>query len=320
MFAYTTLLAFALLQSTIWRAAAWQQVPLRGVGQRAPRPKFGRLRLSHDDVDRHDDPSPSLIIENLQSTTAAKNGYMRAMGISPRRIFISGLSAMAIALAGNLFGVTSQLLTIFPEDVVEASGLDTYFPRGEFKRCTGQGYSFVYPTQWVADAFVALAKAQRQAKSLDYRITRSGASVTVPDEAFGPPGRLNKRGVSEQGDTNVSVVVSSVMPGFSLKGTLGDPTSAAQTLLRVSLAPEGSGRSATLLSAGEDSARQVYQFEYTVDRGDRGPPLRAISVIAARNSDAVVTLTVVAPSEDWRDENFARKLRKVANSFHVVRQ
>ena len=138
--------------------------------------------------------------------------------------------------------------------------------------------------------------------------------------AFGPPGRLNKRGVSEQGDTNVSVVVSSVMSGFSLKGTLGDPTSAAQTLLRVSLAPEGSGRSATLLSAGEDSARQVYQFEYTVDRGDRGPPLRAISVIAARNSDAVVTLTVVAPSEDWRDENLASKLRKVANSFHVVRQ
>ena len=126
--------------------------------------------------------------------------------------------------------------------------------------------------------------------------------------------------MSEQGDTNVSVVVSSVVPGFSLKGTLGDPASAAQTLLRVSLAPEGSGRSATLLSAEEDSARQVYQFEYTVDRGERGPPLRAISVIAARNSDAVITLTVVAPSEDWGDEIFASKLRKVANSFHAVRQ
>lgn len=62
------------------------------------------------------------------------------------------------------------------------SELTNLAPTGEFKRCTGQGYSFVYPTQWVADTFVALAKAQRQAKSLDYRITRSGASVTVPDE------------------------------------------------------------------------------------------------------------------------------------------
>lgn len=138
--------------------------------------------------------------------------------------------------------------------------------------------------------------------------------------AFGPPGRLNKRGVSEQGDTNVSVVVSSVMTGFSLKGTLGDPTSAARTLLRVSLAPEGSGRTATLLSAEEDSARQVYQFEYIIDRGEKGPPLQAISAIAARNSDAVITLTVVAPSEDWRDEEVATKLRKVANSFHAVSQ
>ena len=60
--------------------------------------------------------------------------------------------------------------------------LTTSAPTGKFKRCYGQGYTFVYPTEWVADTFVALAKVQRQTKSLDYRITRSGASVTVPDE------------------------------------------------------------------------------------------------------------------------------------------
>jgi hypothetical protein len=136
--------------------------------------------------------------------------------------------------------------------------------------------------------------------------------------AFGPPGRLNQRGVSEQGDTNVSVVVSTGLSGFSLRGTLGSPTSAAETLLRVSLAPEGSGRTATLLNADEDVIRHVYEFEYTIDRGERGPPLRAISVIAGRNSDTLITLTVVAPSEDWHDETNAIKLRKIASSFHIV--
>lgn len=57
--------------------------------------------------------------------------------------------------------------------------------KGGFKRCKGAGYTFLFPTEWVADTFVALAKAQRQAKSLDYRMTRSGGggtAATLPDE------------------------------------------------------------------------------------------------------------------------------------------
>jgi hypothetical protein len=54
---------------------------------------------------------------------------MRALGTSPRRIFLSLTSATGIALAGNFLGVTSNLLTKVPEEVVEASQLDTYFPR-----------------------------------------------------------------------------------------------------------------------------------------------------------------------------------------------
>jgi hypothetical protein len=60
----------------------------------------------------------------------SSNDIMRAMGTSPRRIAISFLSASGIALAGNFLGVTSNLLTAVPEDAVEATGLDTYFPRG----------------------------------------------------------------------------------------------------------------------------------------------------------------------------------------------
>lgn len=117
--------------------------------------------------------------------------------------------------------------------------------------------------------------------------------VLITCVAFGPPGRLNAQGTSVNGDTNVSVIVSKVPPGFSLRGTLGTPTSAAEKLLSTSLAPEGSGRVATLLEAEEDVDRRVYQFTYVVDRGERGVKLRAISVISASPSgDTLINLTV----------------------------
>eukprot|EP00548_Thalassiothrix_antarctica_P006368 CAMPEP_0194146906 /NCGR_PEP_ID=MMETSP0152-20130528/22359_1 /TAXON_ID=1049557 /ORGANISM="Thalassiothrix antarctica, Strain L6-D1" /LENGTH=327 /DNA_ID=CAMNT_0038847563 /DNA_START=32 /DNA_END=1015 /DNA_ORIENTATION=- len=242
---------------------------------------------------------------------------MLAMGTSPRRIFLSLLSATGIALAGNLFGVTSQLLTLVPEDTVAASGLDTYFPRGDFKRCREESYSFLVPKEWVADTTVALAKAQRNVKPMDFEMKRRTKPASLPDSAYGPPGNLNKRGFSEQGDTNVSVIVSSNLRDFSLRETLGSPKSAAETFLRLSLAPEGSGKTATLLNAEEDTTRSVYQFEYDIDRGQKGPPLRAISVIAARNSDTLITLTVIAPKEDWGELKYARKLRRIAESFRI---
>lgn len=112
------------------------------------------------------------------------------------------------------------------------------------------------------------------------------------------------------------MIVSKGLPGFSLRGTLGTPTNAAKTLLKVSLAPKGSGRIATLVNAEEDTERQVYQFEYDIDRGEGGPPLKAISVIAERNGDTLMTLTVVAPRQYWATEG--TRLRKVASSFHLT--
>ena len=60
---------------------------------------------------------------------------MAAMGTNPRRIFVGLLSGTGIALAGNFLGVTSKFLTALPESTVEASGLDTYFPRGKIFCC-----------------------------------------------------------------------------------------------------------------------------------------------------------------------------------------
>lgn len=251
------------------------------------------------------------------------NQIMLAMGTSPRRILLSTLSASGIALAGNFLGVTSRFLTTVPEDAVEASGLDTYFPRGDFKRCRSpKGYTFVIPKEWVADTFVELAKAQRRIQPLDYSMASAGRKqqqITLPDAAYGPPGRLNQKGVSESGDTNVSVIVTSGLRGFSLEGKLGDPQTAAENLLKLSIAPEGSGRVATLTSAVKDPTRNVYEFEYIIDRGERGPPLKNIAVIAAGSKgDAFYTLTVVAPVAEWEKETSSSKLRKIASSFHLT--
>lgn len=260
-------------------------------------------------------------LRQSQSSQLSANAMMKALGTSPRRIFVSFLSASGIALAGNFLGVTSRLLTNVPEDIVEASQLDTYFPRGDFKRCRGRGYTFVIPKEWVADTFVELAKAQRRVQPLDYSMSKSRQQlVSLPDSAYGPPGRLNEKGVSESGDTNVSVIVTTGLKGFSLESALGSPQNAAETLLRVSIAPEGSGRTSTLLNATKDANRNnVYQFEYIIDRGERGPPLRNIAVIAASPvGDAFYTLTVVAPVAQWKVEAMSTKLEKIASSFHLT--
>lgn len=142
---------------------------------------------------------------------------------------------------------------------------------------------------------------------------------TIPDAAYGPPGRLNANGVSQSGDTNVSVILNSGLNGFSLAGTLGTPQNAAEFLLRKSIAPEGSGRVATLLNTFADKARNAYQFEYILDRGTKGPPLRNIAVIAASlDGTAFFTLTVVAPASEWETDAVSTKLRKIASSFHLA--
>jgi hypothetical protein len=245
---------------------------------------------------------------------------MAAIGTSPRRIIVAFASATFIALGANFLGVTSKLLTAVPESTVEASGLDVYFPRGDYKRCRGKGYTFSIPKEWVADTSVELAKVQRRAGSLDYGMSKTSSNSMLPDAAFGPPGRLDARGMS-QGNTNVSVLRSTLPAGFSLR-LLGTPTKVAETFLTKSLAPEGSGRTATLVDAREDVERQVDQFEYIVDRGERGPPLRAIAVLCVQdyNADAptmttLLTLTVVAPEAQWAGD-YETKLRRIASSFH----
>lgn len=109
---------------------------------------------------------------------------MRAVGTSPRRVALSVMSATGIALAGNLGGVTSNILTLFPEDAVGDIGLDTYYPRGEFKRYKGDLYTFVFPKEWIGDTALELQKVQRRARTLDYSMassSRKRETSVLPD-------------------------------------------------------------------------------------------------------------------------------------------
>lgn len=93
------------------------------------------------------------------------------------------------------------------------------------------------------------------------------------------------------------------------------PTEGALFLLNNSIARPESGRKAILLDASEQNG--VYRFEYRVDRGDRGPPLRSISVLAQAER-YLYTMTVIAPEKDWESSTvYEPKLRKIAESFHL---
>ena len=294
---------------------------------RCVRPSVFGLRVKKDDKEEM----------KLSEQELSGDRIMSLVGTSPRRIFLSFASAVTISLGTNFLGGTSLLLSFIPEDVVEQSSLDLFYPRGPFKRVRGTEdndyYSFLIPKSWVADTSLELAKASRRTKSLDYtkkpRRSTSSSGI-IPDVAFGPPGS------NSTSRTNVSVVVTKVLPGFTLPGTLGSPVIAANTLLQTIIAPEGSGRKATLLKASEEfrGMSNVYQFEYWLDFfGDKSSTqnddvakdrrLRAISVIAERNQNTLLTLTVVAPEIEWQQDqqrmNNTNQLRKIADSFKLYK-
>lgn len=127
--------------------------------------------------------------------------------------------------------------------------------------------------------------------------------------AFGPPGRDKKRNISSS-DTNVSVITSNVLPGFSLSGTLGTPTAAADYLLATM------NRNTTLIEANE--VADTYVIEYLLTRPDPLPQLQTVSVIGfIEESNQLVTMTVVAPVTEWKSTK-GRLLKQTANSFRLL--
>ena len=166
--------------------------------------------------------------------------WMVGMNTSPRRIVTATLSSTAIALAANFLGVTSGLLSLFPEAAREQR-LDIAYPVRGFKRhLDPQGrYTFIFPVRYVADQTVYMrnADAAYTRRTQDPLLAASGLRATPaakssgPDVAFGPPGT--------SAEENLSVVSGPLRPGSSLLGTLGPPEQAADKLLRERIAKQG---------------------------------------------------------------------------------
>lgn len=60
---------------------------------------------------------------------------MRANGVTRERFFLYSLLGAAVALGGNLFGVTSGLLSTVAPEASRDLRVDLLFPIGGFKRC-----------------------------------------------------------------------------------------------------------------------------------------------------------------------------------------
>lgn len=238
--------------------------------------------------------------------------------VSPSRrsaILSTAPAALAVALGGDLFGITQALLSTAPE-VSRSLKLDVLYPISGFKRhiASDRAYEFLYPKSWLADQALSLPKPG-QVRSLDASFVpksvearRAGPQL---DAAFGPPG----------GDKteNVSVLRATLGRGINLIGMLGEPVQAAQRLLDSSIAPPGSGKVATL-DAAQLRPDGVLLFGYTV----RFAPGTEMAGRVIKNQACVAydprsgelfTLTVLAPLAAWEAEGDA--LRAIASSFTV---
>ena len=261
--------------------------------------------------------------EDEPTTSSAR---LRNSNSSTQRFLLFNLLALVLATGANFLNLTSFLMSSTSPSFFRSLGLDQLYAINGYMRSVDleDEYSFLYPSSWVKDRYIVLAEArERETPRLLRRGDRGLGGLGVrPDTAFGP-----MRG---NGRENLSVVKSSVMPGFSLEGTLGSPRAAAEKLLNEAIAPAGSGKIATLLDAYEYSPEEeegksgsslspLYIFEYTVQRegaGEGGFFQHSLSAIASRGTE-LYTLTFMSPESSW-DEKRKEEANTVVRSFQLT--
>ena len=259
-------------------------------------------------------------------------------GSTPRRAIFPGLVASVVAPAVNLWGSGSFLLSLAPE-AARGRRLDTFYPVSSLPRYPytdgyldyapgfqryydEQGrFEFRYPASYVQDQSVYLRQAELTYTQRTMDPTLAGAppsraprraAASGPVVAFGPPGGT--------GEENLSVVIGSLAPGFSLRGTLGEPAEGAERLLQATIAKAGV-RETQLLGAierrSERSGRPLYQFEYRVDYvGIPGKePTYTVCVVGSKD-DQLYTFASRVPGAVW--DRLADALREAASSFALL--
>lgn len=168
------------------------------------------------------------------------------------------------------------------------------------------------PADWLGDQTLAYRQARRleEEVSLDLPALarRRRARAAEPTAAFGPAGST--------GEQNISIVVAPIYEGFKLRD-LGTPTEAAQRLLLPMVAPEGSDRTASLLTSTSrtDANGQLYYFlEFSVSSPKKFSR-HNLTVYTSRD-DLLYTLTLQCPTDRWQADK--DKLLASAASFELL--
>lgn len=157
----------------------------------------------------------------------------------------------------------------------DAAGLQGYVDSGD-------GYKFLYPNGWVAVK------------------TTKGADIIFHDLI--------------ESSENVSVVISQVSKDKNLSD-LGTPTDVGEKLGKNAIAPEGSGREATLVNAQthEAKGKTYYVLEYDV-KMPQGRRHNIASVVVSRGK----LFTFNASTTDRRWKKMKSVFNDVVNSFSVA--
>lgn len=152
-------------------------------------------------------------------------------------------------------------------------------------------------------------------KELPLELQQKSDLQGMPDSAY-------TAGEGKARINNISVIKSKVLPGFSLRETLGPPKDALAYLASQSLAPPGSGKQIEIVSAYQDEdpkGNERYQFEYIVKKASWTTGRHTLSAIMFRPSDnQLFTATVVAPENEWAARS--EQAQKMIKSFELLTQ
>lgn len=223
--------------------------------------------------------------------------------IDIKRFIGFNLLAGLLAFGANFLGITSLVLSNVNSDYFRSLKLDQIYSINSYLRIVNDGYMYIFPDNWIADQRLQVMAANNR----ELPILLQQKQKSLPNSAHQ---RAGSKGKLE----NVSVIKSKILPGFSLRGTLGSPKEAASALLEVA-APLP--KVATLIQASDETrqGRLYYIYEYIVEKPGTDFNQHIISVITCRDTE-LYTMTVQAPSIDWESEKSI--IMKIANSFEII--
>lgn len=169
--------------------------------------------------------------------------------------FIQSISlATSLAIGSNFVGITSNFMTNTNPIFFRSLKVDQLYGINHYQRyidTNNKHFEFLYPDSWFIDQNILVTREIIREKPLQLQGSKNSKLFSKsPDIAF--------KDLNSKGKKNLSVLRATVLPGFSLSGTLGGPDEAAPKLLAL-IAPTSSDKTATLLD--------VYNARYDSSTG-----------------------------------------------------